>query len=140
MVVWFTLEFAIRFWSAGCCSRYQCWIGRFRFIQRPFCIIGKHVIKRAMSDGGNTVKHINRILHCRSDSHRGVDCCARFGEQRADLRDVGPQRPQVLPNTTDGSHGPTGRQLETAWVRCLRTSSGTVHGFSPLMPLPSFGR
>ncbi|KAG1675184.1 Potassium voltage-gated channel subfamily KQT member 5 [Nymphon striatum] len=44
MVLWFTTEFVIRIWSAGCCSRYQCWIGRLRFVQRSFCIIDLIVI------------------------------------------------------------------------------------------------
>ncbi|CAM1326164.1 KCNQ4 (predicted) [Pycnogonum litorale] len=44
MVVWFTIEFVIRLWSAGCCSRYQMGIGRLRFMKRPFCIIDLIVI------------------------------------------------------------------------------------------------
>lgn len=44
MVNWFTLEFFVRTWSAGCRSRYQGWIGRLRFIRSPFCIIDIIVI------------------------------------------------------------------------------------------------
>lgn len=44
MVVWFTLEFFLRLWSAGCRSRYQGWIGRLRFLHSPFCIIDIIVI------------------------------------------------------------------------------------------------
>lgn len=44
MVFWFTLEFFVRTWSAGCRSRYQGWIGRLRFIKSPFCIIDIIVI------------------------------------------------------------------------------------------------
>ncbi|OQR77930.1 potassium voltage-gated channel subfamily KQT member 5-like [Tropilaelaps mercedesae] len=39
MVVWFTIEFFCRLWSAGCRSRYQGWWGRLRFLRSPFCII-----------------------------------------------------------------------------------------------------
>lgn len=44
MVNWFTLEFFVRTWCAGCRSRYQGWIGRLRFIRSPFCIIDIIVI------------------------------------------------------------------------------------------------
>ncbi|KAI2798146.1 Potassium voltage-gated channel sub KQT member 4 [Blomia tropicalis] len=44
MVVWFTLEFLFRMWSAGCRSRYQGWIGRLRFMRSPFCAIDFIVI------------------------------------------------------------------------------------------------
>lgn len=41
MVVWFAFEFIFRVWSSGCRSRYQGWVGRFRYIRSPFCTIGK---------------------------------------------------------------------------------------------------
>ncbi|GFU37672.1 potassium voltage-gated channel subfamily KQT member 2 [Trichonephila clavipes] len=41
MVVWFTVEFFLRLWSAGCRSRYQGWIGRFRYLRSPFCVIAR---------------------------------------------------------------------------------------------------
>ena len=44
MVLWFGLEFAARVWSVGCRSRYQGWIGRFRFLRSPFCIIGMFLL------------------------------------------------------------------------------------------------
>ncbi|XP_028968736.1 potassium voltage-gated channel subfamily KQT member 1 [Galendromus occidentalis] len=44
MVVWFTIEFFCRLWSAGCRSRYQGWWGRLRFLRSPFCIIDIVVI------------------------------------------------------------------------------------------------
>ncbi|XP_035228132.1 potassium voltage-gated channel subfamily KQT member 5-like isoform X2 [Stegodyphus dumicola] len=44
MVVWFTVEFFLRLWSAGCRSRYQGWIGRFRYLRSPFCVIDVIVI------------------------------------------------------------------------------------------------
>lgn len=44
MVNWFTFEFFIRTWSAGCRSRYQGWLGRLRFIKSPFCVIDIIVI------------------------------------------------------------------------------------------------
>lgn len=31
-----------RLWSSGCRSRYQGAIGRFKFLRRPFCIIGQY--------------------------------------------------------------------------------------------------
>lgn len=44
MVNWFTFEFLVRTWSAGCRSRYQGWLGRLRFIRSPFCVIDIIVI------------------------------------------------------------------------------------------------
>ncbi|RWS07871.1 potassium voltage-gated channel subfamily KQT member 5-like protein, partial [Dinothrombium tinctorium] len=44
MIVWFTFEFFLRLWSAGCRSRYQGWIGRMRFLRSPFCVIDVIVI------------------------------------------------------------------------------------------------
>ena len=67
VVIWFTMEFFLRYvynfirvlttwiwwicsiwicnhyrlWSSGCRSRYQGCVGRFKFVKRPFCIIGK---------------------------------------------------------------------------------------------------
>ncbi|XP_030748597.1 potassium voltage-gated channel subfamily KQT member 5 isoform X2 [Sitophilus oryzae] len=35
----FGLELMLRIWSSGCRSRYQGFIGRLKFIKRPFCII-----------------------------------------------------------------------------------------------------
>ncbi|XP_063914741.1 potassium voltage-gated channel subfamily KQT member 4-like isoform X2 [Zophobas morio] len=39
VVVWFAVEFSLRLWSSGCRSRYQGYIGRLKFLRRPFCII-----------------------------------------------------------------------------------------------------
>lgn len=39
VVIWFTVEFALRLWSSGCRSRYQGGVGRLKFLKRPFCII-----------------------------------------------------------------------------------------------------
>ncbi|XP_037043128.1 potassium voltage-gated channel subfamily KQT member 4 isoform X14 [Bradysia coprophila] len=39
VVIWFTIEFALRLWSSGCRSRYQGGVGRLKFLRRPFCII-----------------------------------------------------------------------------------------------------
>ncbi|EEB18122.1 potassium channel kcnq, putative [Pediculus humanus corporis] len=39
VVVWFSIEFFLRLWSSGCRSRYQGWLGRLKFLQRPFCIV-----------------------------------------------------------------------------------------------------
>ncbi|CAN8017449.1 unnamed protein product [Ixodes persulcatus] len=44
MVIWFTIEFFCRLWSAGCRSRYQGWMGRLRFLRSPFCVIDVIVI------------------------------------------------------------------------------------------------
>ncbi|ELU11555.1 hypothetical protein CAPTEDRAFT_183094 [Capitella teleta] len=44
MVIWFTLEFLIRIWSAGCRSRYQQLTGRLQFMRRPLCIVDVVVI------------------------------------------------------------------------------------------------
>ncbi|XP_034401152.1 potassium voltage-gated channel subfamily KQT member 4 [Cyclopterus lumpus] len=39
MIVVFGLEYFIRVWAAGCCSRYRGWKGRLRFARKPFCVI-----------------------------------------------------------------------------------------------------
>ncbi|KAI9539876.1 Potassium voltage-gated channel sub KQT member 4 [Dissostichus eleginoides] len=39
MIVVFGLEYFIRVWAAGCCSRYRGWQGRLRFARKPFCVI-----------------------------------------------------------------------------------------------------
>ncbi|XP_075551225.1 potassium voltage-gated channel subfamily KQT member 1-like isoform X2 [Dermacentor variabilis] len=44
MVIWFSIEFFCRLWSAGCRSRYQGWMGRLRFLRSPFCVIDVIVI------------------------------------------------------------------------------------------------
>lgn len=41
LVVFFGVEYMIRLWSAGCRSKYMGSFGRFRFIRKPICIIGK---------------------------------------------------------------------------------------------------
>ena len=41
MVLWFTLEYCLRLWSAGCRFRYQACIGRIRFARKPLCIVGR---------------------------------------------------------------------------------------------------
>jgi len=41
VVVWFTSEFVLRVWSAGCRSRYQQLVGRVQFLKRPLCIVGQ---------------------------------------------------------------------------------------------------
>ncbi|XP_013779290.2 potassium voltage-gated channel subfamily KQT member 1-like [Limulus polyphemus] len=44
MIVWFTIEFFLRLWSAGCRSRYQGLLGRIKFLRSPFCVIDIIVI------------------------------------------------------------------------------------------------
>ncbi|XP_078255294.1 potassium voltage-gated channel subfamily KQT member 5-like [Rhinoraja longicauda] len=39
MIVVFGLEFIVRVWAAGCCCRYRGWMGRARFVRKPFCVI-----------------------------------------------------------------------------------------------------
>uniref|UniRef100_A0A0P6GRC1 Potassium voltage-gated channel subfamily KQT member n=3 Tax=Daphnia magna TaxID=35525 RepID=A0A0P6GRC1_9CRUS len=39
VVFWFTVEFVFRLWSSGCRSRYQGFLGRLKFLRRPFCVI-----------------------------------------------------------------------------------------------------
>lgn len=41
LVVFFGVEYMIRLWSAGCRSKYMGTFGRFRFVRKPICIIGK---------------------------------------------------------------------------------------------------
>lgn len=40
MCLWFSIEYLLRVWSAGCRSRYQGLRGRLLFARRPFCLIG----------------------------------------------------------------------------------------------------
>uniref|UniRef100_A0A8D8QJW1 Potassium voltage-gated channel subfamily KQT member 1 n=2 Tax=Cacopsylla melanoneura TaxID=428564 RepID=A0A8D8QJW1_9HEMI len=44
LVVFFGVEYSIRLWSAGCRSKYMGFIGRFRFIRKPICIIDLIVV------------------------------------------------------------------------------------------------
>jgi len=39
IVVWFSVEFLVRLWAAGCRSRFQGLLGRLKFIKSPFCVI-----------------------------------------------------------------------------------------------------
>ncbi|XP_053965392.1 potassium voltage-gated channel subfamily KQT member 5-like isoform X1 [Anastrepha ludens] len=39
VVLWLTLEFAVRLWSAGVRSRYQGFLGRIKFMTGTFCVI-----------------------------------------------------------------------------------------------------
>jgi len=39
IVIIISIEFTLRVWSAGCRSRYQGWIGRFRFCTHFFCVL-----------------------------------------------------------------------------------------------------
>lgn len=43
MVIWLMIEFSARVWSAGCRSRYQELRGRFQFVRRPLCLVGRLV-------------------------------------------------------------------------------------------------
>ena len=42
MIVVFGVEYMVRIWAAGCCSRYRGWRGRLRFARKPFCVIGEN--------------------------------------------------------------------------------------------------
>lgn len=78
VVVWFGIEFglrcvcgatrkelethAVRFrlWSSGCRSRYQGYLGRLKFLRRPFCVIDvitivASVVVLAMRSGGQVL-------------------------------------------------------------------------------------
>ncbi|XP_052822999.1 potassium voltage-gated channel subfamily KQT member 1 isoform X2 [Octopus bimaculoides] len=48
MVVWFTLEYLLRIWSAGCRSRYQGWMGRIKFARRPFCVVDLMIVSASI--------------------------------------------------------------------------------------------
>ena len=39
IVIIISIEFTLRVWSAGCRSRYQGWIGRFKFCTHFFCVL-----------------------------------------------------------------------------------------------------
>ncbi|PVD32396.1 hypothetical protein C0Q70_07830 [Pomacea canaliculata] len=59
ILVWVTLEFIVRLWSAGCRSRYQGLAGRFKFLQRPLCIIDMVLIMAGVTTlvVGSTQEH-----------------------------------------------------------------------------------
>ena len=40
LVFFFGIEYVIRVWSAGYCSKYQGFWGRVKFIRKPICVIG----------------------------------------------------------------------------------------------------
>ncbi len=40
VVIWLTTELSLRVWSSGCRSRYQTFMGRLRFMKKPFCALG----------------------------------------------------------------------------------------------------
>ena len=50
MLIWLIAEYVVRIWAAGCRSRYQGWSGRFRFMRRPLCIIGKFLLHKRLSN------------------------------------------------------------------------------------------
>ena len=51
MVLWFTLEYSLRLWSAGCRFRYHGWLGRVRFARKPLCVVGMFSRQRAPTYG-----------------------------------------------------------------------------------------
>ena len=50
LLIWLIVEYVVRIWAAGCRSRYQGWSGRFRFMRRPLCIIGKSLLHKILSN------------------------------------------------------------------------------------------
>uniref|UniRef100_UPI00358E4840 potassium voltage-gated channel subfamily KQT member 4-like isoform X2 n=1 Tax=Myxine glutinosa TaxID=7769 RepID=UPI00358E4840 len=49
MIVVFGVEYMVRIWAAGCCSRYRGWRGRLRFARKPFCVIDIIVLVASMA-------------------------------------------------------------------------------------------
>ena len=41
LVFFFGIEYMVRVWSAGYCSKYQGLWGRIRFMRKPICVIGE---------------------------------------------------------------------------------------------------
>lgn len=70
MVIWFTIEFFCRLWSAGCRSRYQGWMGRLRFLRSPFCVIGECVFD-VFPRGKNKTKY-SSLCAFQADCVRGL--------------------------------------------------------------------
>jgi len=45
LVVFFSCEYGVRLWSAGCRSKYMGVSGRLRFARKPISIIGQSLVK-----------------------------------------------------------------------------------------------
>nr|XP_057941139.1 potassium voltage-gated channel subfamily KQT member 2-like isoform X3 [Doryrhamphus excisus] len=48
-IVVFGVEYIVRIWAAGCCSRYRGWRGRLKFARKPFCVIDMMVLVASVS-------------------------------------------------------------------------------------------
>ncbi|XP_052762400.1 potassium voltage-gated channel subfamily KQT member 4-like isoform X2 [Mya arenaria] len=44
LLFWLIVEYLVRIWASGCRSRYQGWLGRMKFAQRPLCIVDAVII------------------------------------------------------------------------------------------------
>lgn len=73
MLIWFTSEYVLRVWSAGCRSRFQGITGRLSFMSTPFCIIGTAILP-SLHDSLSFSLSLSRVL---------VDllCCVNTGLQ-----------------------------------------------------------
>jgi potassium voltage-gated channel KQT-like subfamily protein 1 len=40
LVLFFSVEYVVRLWAAGCRSKFMGWRGRLKFARKPICLIG----------------------------------------------------------------------------------------------------
>ena len=59
MCLWFSIEYMLRIWSAGCRSRYQGLKGRLLFARRPFCLIGAPPAAAAQRTCASHATHVS---------------------------------------------------------------------------------
>ena len=62
LVTFFTVEYMVRLWSAGCRSKYIGLFGRLRFIRKPICVIGKFPLLLTKEIGFHYIIHYIHVL------------------------------------------------------------------------------
>ena len=62
LVTFFTVEYMVRLWSAGCRSKYIGLFGRLRFIRKPICVIGKFPLLLTKEIGFHYIIHTCIII------------------------------------------------------------------------------
>lgn len=122
-----------RLWSSGCRSRYQGGMGRFRFLKRPFCIIGKSAtsgywdfVAFRQLDFVSINKHLSTSHSCRCSYYSGLSRGIGAGSVRCVCHRC-ITRIKILPNIAHGANGPTRRHLEAIGQRSLCPSPGEFY-------------
>lgn len=116
--------FIFRLWSSGCRSRYQGGLGRLKFLQRPFCIVGKLLILR-VALGRCSHWSINKFLfYFRCDNYSCIIGCVVRWCKRSSNGGFRFKRTQVFPNSPYGTNGSSRRDLEIIRISSLCSSTG----------------